>query len=93
MQSVGALGLLRSVAVREAYRRQGLGEKAYAAALAYARQQQIPEVWLITTTADRYFEKLGFECIQRDRVPADIAATSQFSALCPSSAVVMRKVL
>lgn len=93
IEPVGPYGLLRSVAVREAYRNRHLGQRLHEAALDYARRQQIREVWLITNTADRYFEKHGFQRVERRRAPAEIAATAQFAGLCPSSAVVMRKFL
>lgn len=93
IEPVGPFGLLRSVAVDESYRDQRLGQQLYAAALDYARRRQIREVWLITDTADRYFEKQGFQRIARDQAPAEIASTAQFAGLCPSSAVVMRKLV
>ncbi len=93
LQPIGPFGLLRSVAVHKRYRSQGIGQKLYAAAMDHAYQQQVQEVWLITASAAAYFEKLGFERLQREGVPAEIAATSQLSELCPSTAVVMRQLL
>jgi len=86
----GSLGLLRSVAVAATHRNQQLGQQLYTAALQYARSKGVQTVYLITTTADRYFEKHGFRPVQRSEVPALIAQTEQFATLCPSSAVVMK---
>jgi N-acetylglutamate synthase-like GNAT family acetyltransferase len=93
VEPLGPYGLLRSVAVAEPYRNLGLAERLYTAAIDHARRSGIREVWLITNTADRYFERHGFERIDRDRAPAEIAQTAQFAGLCPSSAVIMRKTI
>ena len=91
MEILGLVGLLRSVAVAETYRNRQLGRQLFAAALDHARLQGIQEVFLITDTAADYFEKNGFQRVVRSEVPAEIAGTAQFSGLCPSSAVVMRR--
>jgi N-acetylglutamate synthase-like GNAT family acetyltransferase len=48
-------------------------------------------VWLLTTTARAFFDKLGYAAVDRAGVPGAIRATAQFSALCPDSATVMVK--
>jgi len=90
MELLGKRGLLRSVAVAETHRNQHLGQRLFAAALDYARSHQVQEVFLITNTAERYFAKNGFQQVDRTDVPDEIAQTEQFSALCPSTAVVMK---
>lgn len=91
VEPVGPYGLLRSVGVAESHRNLGLAERIFTSALDHARSNGIREVWLITNTADRYFERHGFARIDRGDVPAEIAGTAQFAGLCPSSAVVMRR--
>ena len=93
VELLGNIGLLRSVAVAETHRNQHIGHQLFASALEYARSNEIREVYLITNTAERYFEKNGFRQIDRKDTPEAIAQTEQFTALCPSSAVVMKKVL
>lgn len=90
MELLGNLGLLRSVAVAETHRNHQLGQQLFTAALNHARLHKVREVYLITNTAERYFEKNGFQVVARSEAPAEIAQTEQFSALCPSSSVVMR---
>ncbi|MDO8368822.1 MAG: arsenic resistance N-acetyltransferase ArsN2 [Saprospiraceae bacterium] len=90
MELLGNRGLLRSVAVAETHRNQQLGQRLFAVALDYARSHHVQEVFLITNTAARYFEKNGFQEIERSQVPKEISQTEQFSALCPSTAVVMK---
>jgi amino-acid N-acetyltransferase len=61
------------------------------AALALARERGSRIAFLLTTTAERFFPKLGFEPIVRDEVPASVQASIEFQSACPASAVVMRK--
>jgi amino-acid N-acetyltransferase len=48
-------------------------------------------VFLLTTTAERFFPRFGFEPIARDEVPASVLASVEFQSACPESAIVMRK--
>jgi amino-acid N-acetyltransferase len=88
VRSGGAL--LRSVAVAAGCRGHGLGVQLTEAALARARQLAVPAVYLLTTTAERFFPRFGFEPISRDEVPASVRLSVEFTTACPSSAVVMR---
>ena len=90
MELMGENGLLRSVAVAETHRNQNLGQRLFVAALDYARMHEVREVYLITNSAERYFEKNGFQVIERSQIPAEFAQTAQFAGLCPSTAVVMK---
>jgi amino-acid N-acetyltransferase len=83
--------LLRSVAVAPALHGQGLGSRLTGAALRLAQDLQVPAVYLLTTTAERYFPKFGFERIDRDDVPATVRTSVEFTSACPSSAAVLRK--
>ena len=93
MEWMGKIGLLRSVAVAETHRNRQLGRKLFAAALDHARANGVQEVFLITDSAADYFEKNGFQRIDRKEAPAEIAGTAQFAGLCPASAVVMKRVI
>ena len=83
--------LLRSVAVEP--RRQGrqLGYQLTDAALRLAASRGAQTVFLLTTTAERFFPKFGFEPIGRDQVPLSVRASVEFQSACPASAIVMRK--
>jgi amino-acid N-acetyltransferase len=85
--------LLRSVAVAPALQRRGLGHELTDAAFQLARTVGAPAVYLLTTTAERYFPKFGFERIDRAQVPETVKASVEFTSACPSSATVMRKLL
>lgn len=86
-----SIGLLRSVAVKAEHQQQGIGEKLVQAIEKQAKAMGINSLYLITTTAERYFGQQGFCTVGRSETPEVIAATQQFSRLCPSTAVVMKK--
>ena len=85
--------LLRSVAIALALQHHGVGQSLTAAALQLAEDLRLPAVYLLTTTAERFFPKFGFERIERGAVPASVQTSIEFTSACPSSATVMRKVL
>lgn len=83
--------LLRSVVVDPTVQGQGLGRRLTEAALDVARERGSMTAFLLTTTAERFFPKLGFEPIVREDVPPSVQASIEFQSACPASAVVMRK--
>ena len=83
--------LLRSVAVARGAQGKGLGHQLTEAALAFAHERQIDTVFLLTTTAERFFPKLGFEQVSRADVPESVQVSVEFQSACPASATVMRK--
>jgi amino-acid N-acetyltransferase len=85
--------LLRSVAVDAAYRGSGVGAALTRAALRLAERAEVSSVYLLTTTADRYFSRFGFEAVDRADVPSTVLTSAEFTGACPSSAMVMRKLL
>jgi amino-acid N-acetyltransferase len=85
--------LLRSVAVAPSLQRAGLGRQLTDAAIQLARDTGVPAMYLLTTTAEQYFPRFGFERIARQEVPESVQASIEFSSACPSTATVMRKSL
>ena len=83
--------LLRSVAVDPAFQGRQVGHRLTEAALDLARARGAETVFLLTTTAQRFFPRFGFEPIGRDDVPASVRVSVEFQSACPASAVVMRK--
>jgi amino-acid N-acetyltransferase len=82
--------LLRSVAVLPEWQRRGLGQALTTAAIRLAAERRSPALYLLTTTAERFFPRFGFEPIARADVPAGVQASIEFTSACPSSATVMR---
>ena len=58
LEVYGASALLRSVAVEDGWRGSGVGKALIDRALDQARQAGIEDVFLLTTTAERYFPRL-----------------------------------
>ncbi|MBC8087382.1 MAG: GNAT family N-acetyltransferase [Phycisphaerae bacterium] len=85
--------LLRSVAVRDDWRQQGLGALLVQRAVCEAEARGIRALYLLTMTAEHYFPRFGFETISRDSVPLEIAETLEFKSACPASTVAMSKSL
>jgi len=81
--------LLRSVAVQPEWRSHGLGRALVTRVLSDAEAQGLRALYLLTTTAERYFPSFGFRTISRDEVPADLRETAEFRGACPASATVM----
>ncbi|TKT57412.1 GNAT family N-acetyltransferase [Agrobacterium sp. LC34] len=80
--------LLRSVVVLPGHRGKGVGRAAVEAVLAYVEPSS--DVFLLTTSASPFFERLGFIEVQRENLPAGVLATRQLFSLCPSSAAIMK---
>src|SRR5262249_36730360 len=83
--------LLRSVAVAPTRQHAGLGRELTEAAIGVAREHGVRAIYLLTTTAELYFPRFGFERTTRADVPADVQTSVEFTSACPSSATVMRK--
>lgn len=93
LEDHGTVGLLRSLVVAESHRGQGLARLLCDAVMARAATLGLPEIWLLTMTADGWFAGLGFERVDRSLAPTIVRGHPQFTDLCPDSAVLMRWVL
>ena len=85
--------LLRSVAVDSGLQGTGLGAELTRAAIARAGELGVPAVYLLTTTAERFFPRFGFTPIARVDVPAGVRDSVEFRSACPATAIVMRRML
>jgi len=57
----------------------------------FAQSRGAEEVYLLTSTAERFFERLGYACVPREAAPVAIQRTQEFSTLCPSDSAFMVK--
>jgi amino-acid N-acetyltransferase len=85
--------LLRSVAVRPEWRRHAVGRELVHRIVSDAENRGIHALYLLTTTAEHYFPRFGFERVDRKDVAPEIAETVEFKSACPASAVAMKKTL
>ena len=91
LERVARDGLIRSLAVTPRRRGQGLAARLDEAAVELARSRGVNTLYLLTTTAEDYAARRGYERIPRTDVPPGILSLPQFSALCPATAVCMRR--
>lgn len=89
----GPDALLRSLVVAPEYRARGTGARLVERAETYARAHGAVAVYILTTTAERFFRARGYFTASRDHAPAAIRGTSEFSSLCPASSAFLCKQL
>jgi amino-acid N-acetyltransferase len=91
VETAGEDCLLRSLAVVADRRRLGIASALHERALALAAIRGARTAYLLTTTAEEYATRKGFERIDRALVPPGIAALPQFRGICPASAACLRR--
>jgi amino-acid N-acetyltransferase len=89
VETYGRYGLVRSAVVSEAARGSGIGGDLVRERLAWSRSNNIQQLFLLTTTAPAFFEKLGFQFVDRAEVPREVHQAQEFASICPASATVM----
>jgi phosphoglycolate/pyridoxal phosphate phosphatase family enzyme len=82
----GAEAYLRGVATREDVRGRELGTLTVAAAVGDVRRRGASRCWLLTETAEPFFDRLGFRRVDRESLPA---WALERSPECPTSASAM----
>lgn len=93
LEKYGSVGLLRSLAVNHLYRNQKAGDRLLKHVLAHCHLEGINDLYLLTTTAEKYFEKYSFVRVNRADVPESVRQTKEFESICPASAAVMHLLL
>jgi N-acetylglutamate synthase-like GNAT family acetyltransferase len=86
----GADALLRSVVVLPEMRGRGLGRAMTEEVLARAYELGARRAYLLTATAEAFFEHEGFTRIERDAAPPAILATRQAATICSTAALLAR---
>jgi amino-acid N-acetyltransferase len=90
LEKIGDSGLLRSLAVDQNYRGEGIGFELTKAVLTESIKKSYSEVYLLTTDAEKFFIKAGFYKIVKENSPKAVKETKQYSEICSDSAVVMK---
>lgn len=93
LEPYGPVGLLRSLAVAPSERGLGLGTSLTRAIERHARACEVDTVYLLTTTAERFFGRLGYRAVRREEAPPAIQATAEYRELCASTSVCMARTL
>jgi amino-acid N-acetyltransferase len=89
LEQAGSDALLRSVAVHPDWRSHGVGRALVTRVISDAESRGLRALYLLTTTAERWFPGFGFHPTTRDAVPATLRETAEFAGACPASATVM----
>ena len=91
LEIYGQYGLLRSLAVKPEHRNQGIAAGLLNQIEFFAAFKGLEAIYLLTETADKYFDSKQYTRISRAEVPDEVKQSSEFSFVCPQSAVVMKK--
>lgn len=93
LEIYGDCGLLRSLVVDRKHRNKNIASALVGQLESHAKAKGLNCMYLLTETAAQYFEKKGYQTLTRDEVPDELKQSSEFSHVCPVSAVVMTKEL
>ena len=87
------VALIRSIAVAEEHRGAGVGRRIVRQLLDRLASRGIREFYLLTTSAQGYFEKRGFKTIDRDEIHPQLLGSTELQGECPDTATCMRLVM
>ena len=91
LEIYGSEALLRSLVVDPGHRSTGLGSALVERAEAHAATHGVGTLYLLTTTAEAFFDRRGYHRIDRAVAPRAIRSTREFAGLCPASSAFMFK--
>ena len=93
LEVYGKSGLLRSVAVDLRFRGKGQGRALVDAVLQNAKAKGLEIIYLLTDTAQAYFNRLGFEVVDRKDVDEVVKASPEFTECCETAAAMRKRVV
>lgn len=85
------IGLLRSLLVVPPSRIKGIGTKLVKKIENFAISANVTELFLLTNTAEKFFQTKGYSVYPREKVPDFVRMTQEFSSICPESSICMYK--
>ena len=93
LELYGNYGLLRSMVVGKAHRNRNIASQLLQVLEQYAKDKGSNAIYLLTETASQYFERKNYRQVSREDVPNELQGSSEFSHVCPVTAVVMKKAI
>ena len=93
IEPFGTAGLLRSVVVELTVRGTGIGAALVGSSEELARDLGINQLYLLTETAETWFENRGYRAIGRDVGPEPVRGSIEVTTACTSTAVALRRAL
>jgi len=85
LERCGDTALIRSITTSAQRREQGTARTIVRELEKLAQNAGFKEVYLLTETAEGFFERLGYNKCDRSKVPQSIQESRQFSSLCPTA--------
>lgn len=89
LEIYGNNALLRSLCASS--KAKGVGSILLSHIEQFCKDNKIDTLYLLTTTAEKYFLKKGFRVSKKETTPQSIQNTQEFSSVCPCDAVCMKK--
>lgn len=89
LEHYGDIALLRSFAVAPGFEGRGIGHALFERLLQNARQRDVGQLFLLTTTAPLYFARRGFVHKPLAEAPMVLQASAELCGACPASAAFM----
>jgi amino-acid N-acetyltransferase len=93
LELFGEVALLRSLVVAPDLRSGGTGSALVAHVERHARERGVRALYLLTTTAEKFFAGRGYRRVDREAIPDPIRSTREFADLCPATAAIMVKAI
>ena len=93
LEGQGTDRLLRSIVILGDHRGHGLGRALVATLEQQAHDLGVRRLHMLTTTAAPFFRALGYIDADRDAAPLAVAASREFTSLCPASAPYLAKAI
>jgi len=85
----GDIALLRSVAIVPLLHGKGIGKMLVNRLIQEAKERKIAKIYLLTISAQEYFEHFGFQPELIDKAPQSLKASAEFQGACPAGATFM----
>jgi amino-acid N-acetyltransferase len=89
LEYYGASALMRSVAVSDQHRGEGIGHSLVERCIAKSKELKIQHLYLLTETAEKFMRRFGFMRVDKGLVDSRLQASEEFKGACPDTAVAM----
>lgn len=86
--------LLRSLAVSERHRGQGIAHLLLNEAIHFANQNSIIDLFLLTETIEQMMkQQYGFRLVPKDSIPVDMIESPFFNGICPNCSIMHKRLI
>jgi amino-acid N-acetyltransferase len=86
--------LLRSLAVRDTQRGQGLAHSLLNEAIHFANQNRIIDLFLLTETIEQMMkQQYGFRLVPKELIPVDMIESPFFNGICPNCSIMHKRLI